>query len=85
MSEPLYLLTIGLPLATILLVFGMRYVAAVQQARARLANDEAYRKIAETATLAQSGCAASLTSIDATLADIKVRLTTVEKILKDVE
>lgn len=31
MSEHLYLLTIGLPLATILLVFGMRSFAAVQQ------------------------------------------------------
>jgi len=85
MSEPLYLLSIGLVLATILLVFGMRYVAAIQQARARLANDEAHRRIAETATLAQSGSAASLASIDARLADIKVRLTAVEKILKDVE
>lgn len=85
MSEPLYLLTIGLVLATILLVFGMRSVAAIQQARAGRANDEAYRKIAETATLAQSGSAASLASIDTTLADIKIRLTAVEKVLKDVE
>jgi hypothetical protein len=43
MSEHLYLLTISLLLGTILLVFGMRYFSAIQQAKARLANDDAYR------------------------------------------
>jgi len=37
MSEHVYFLTIGLPLATLLLIFGMKYHAAIQQARARLA------------------------------------------------
>ena len=46
MAVYLYLLTICLPLATVLLIFGMRYVSAVQQAKARLANDDAYRQIA---------------------------------------
>ena len=45
MSESLYLLSICLPLGAIVLVFGMRYFAATQQARARLANDEAYRQL----------------------------------------
>ncbi|MES2069085.1 MAG: hypothetical protein V4488_01965 [Pseudomonadota bacterium] len=85
MSEHIYLLTICLPLATILLVFGMRYFAAVQQARARLANDEAYRQIAAKAAAAQAETAAVLASIDARLADLNVRLTAVEKILKEVE
>jgi hypothetical protein len=38
MSEYLYLLTICLPLGTILLVFGMRYFSAVQQAKVRIAS-----------------------------------------------
>ncbi len=85
MSESRHLLTIGLVLGTILLTFGMRSVVMIRQARARLANDEAYRKIAETAPLAQSAGAASLASIDASLADITSRLIAVEKILKAVE
>jgi Tfp pilus assembly protein PilO len=84
MSEHLYLLSICLPLATILLVFGMRYFAAIQQARARLANDDAYRQIAERAAAAQSETAAALSSIQAALEDVRSRLTAVEKILKDV-
>jgi Tfp pilus assembly protein PilO len=84
MSEHLYLLSIGLPLVTILLVFGMRYFAAIQQAKARLANDDAYRQIAEKAAAAQSETAAALSSIQAALEDVRSRLTAVEKILKDV-
>ena len=85
MSETLYLLTICLPLATILLVFGMRYFSAVQQAKARLANDAAYRQIAAQAASAQADTALALSSIDATLADLKARVAAVEHILKAVE
>jgi Tfp pilus assembly protein PilO len=85
MSEHLYLLTICLPLATILLVFGMRYFSAVQQAKARLANDEGYRQIAAKAVAAQSENATALSSIQAALADVRNRLAAVEKILKEVE
>jgi len=85
MTELLYLLTLCLPLGTILLVFGMRYVSAIQQAKARLANDDAYRRIAETAANAQSDTAAALSSIEAALTDVRTRLVAVEKILKEVE
>jgi len=85
MTELLYLLTICLPLATILLVFGMRYFSAIQQAKARLANDDAYRRIAEKAATAQAETATALSAIQAALADVRNRLTAVEKILKDVE
>jgi Tfp pilus assembly protein PilO len=85
MSEHLYLLTICLVLGTILLVFGMRYFAALQQAKARLANGEAYRQIAEKAVAVQSENAASLSSIQEALADVRSRMAAVEKILKQVE
>lgn len=85
MSETIFLLTIALPLATVLLVFGMKYFSAVQQARARLANDEAYRRVAEQAATAQAASARALISIDATLSDLKTRLVQVEQILKQVE
>ncbi|MDB5480982.1 MAG: hypothetical protein JWO83_2035 [Caulobacteraceae bacterium] len=85
MSPSLYLISLCIPFGTILLVFGMRYFSAVQQAKARLANDDAYRRIAESAAAAQSETAAALSSIEATLADVRSRLAAVEKILKEVE
>lgn len=85
MSTPVYFVTICLLLGTVLAVFGMRYFSAIQQAKARLANDDAYRRIAETAAAAQSETAGSLAAIQATLADVGARLTAVEKILKEVE
>ena len=78
MAEHVYLLTLLLPLATVLIIFGMKYYAAVQQAKARLASDDAYRQVAEQAAAAQAETAAAL-------ADLKVRLTEIEKILKEVE
>jgi hypothetical protein len=85
MTTALYLLTLVLPLATILLVFGMRAISAVLQANARLANDDAYRRIAEAAASAQSETALALTAIQTALGDVRARLTAVEAILKQVE
>jgi Tfp pilus assembly protein PilO len=85
MSETIYLLTICLPLATIILVFGMRYWSAVQQAKARLANDQAYRDLAARAATAQSENAIALNAVNASLADLKTRIAALEKVLKEVE
>lgn len=84
MSEPLYVFSIILPFATILAVFGMKYLSAALQARSRAANDDAYRKLAADAVTAQSGNAASLSAIQSELAEIKTRMAAVEKILKEV-
>ena len=85
MSEPMYLFTICLPFGTILLVFGMRYYSLVQQARARMAQDGAYRQLAESAVTTGSGNATALSAIQTALADVRTRLTAIEKILKEVE
>ncbi len=85
MTTMLYLLTLVLPLATILIVFGVRSYAAVQQARARLANDDAYRQLAESASAAQSRIATSLAAVEANLSDVRTRMAAVETILKAVE
>ena len=77
MSTNVYLLTLFLPLATILLVFGMKYYAMVQQARARTARDDADRRLADE-TLAQ------LAAINAALARLDARMGAVEKVLKEV-
>ena len=84
MSTPLYLLSICLPLGAVVLVFGMRYVSVIVQAKSRLANDDAYRRIAEKAASAEAATATALTAIQASLADAATRLTAIEKILKDV-
>ena len=70
MSESLYLLSICLPLVTVLLIFGMRYIAQIQQAKAVAGGAEAKAK---------------LSAINTTLTDMNVRLMAIEKILKDVE
>ena len=85
MTAIFYLLTLVLPLATILIVFAMRYYAIVQQAKARLANDDAYRQLAESASATQSKIATSLAAMEASLSDVRTRMAAVETILKAVE
>jgi hypothetical protein len=85
MSEPLYLLSISLPLATILIVFGMKYFAAIRQAHARVLEENAYRSLAQKAVAVQSDAATSLSVLQSELSQINTRLTAVEKILKEVE
>ncbi len=71
MSESVYLLTICLPLATILIVFGMRYRALVLQARAQASGN--------------ADSAAALERIASALTGVQARLDGIEKILKQVE
>jgi len=85
MTTMLYLLTLVLPLATVLIVFGMRYYAIIQQARARQSNDDAYRQLAQCASAAQSQIVTSLTALDANVSDVRARMAAVETILKAVE
>ncbi|WP_075795440.1 hypothetical protein [Massilia putida] len=84
MSTTVYLLTICLPLATVLLVFGMKYFAMVQQARARTARDEADRRLADELARTQAETVAQLTAMNAALARLDARMGAVEKVLKEV-
>lgn len=84
MSESLYVFTICLPFVTILLVFGMRAVSSAVQAKARLANDDAYKLIAQKAAAAQSELAAAILAIQAAVTDIRQRISAIETVLKDV-
>ena len=61
MSATLYLTTICLPLVTLLAIFGMRYYAQIQQAKARLVSDAALAAI-ETRLAAIAEATRSLTS-----------------------
>ncbi len=85
MSEHIYLLSIGLVLGTILIIFGMKYFSAARQARSRVLSEDAYRELAEKAFAVQSENATSLSSMQTELSEINTRLAAVEKILKAVE
>ena len=83
--ESIALAAFFFPAVAAVLIFLMKYVSAVLQARVRLAQDEAYRDLAAKAITAQTETRVVLSSVEATLADIKSRLIAVEKILKEVE
>lgn len=85
MNENVFLAAFFFPAAAAVLVFFMKYVSAVLQARVRLAQDEAYREIAAKAAVAQTEVAAALSTFGGFLAEIQSRLAVVEKILTDVE
>lgn len=85
MSEYLYLLTLLLFFGTIALAFGMKYLAAIRQARSRVLIEDAYRDLAEKAVEAQSKSASSLIAIEAEIAQIKTRLATIDEVLRAVE
>lgn len=89
MSQDAFFAAFFFPAAAIVLVFFMKYVSGVLQARVRLAQDEAYRELAARAALAQSETAAAVAALSATLGtaldEIQSRLVTLEKILKEVE
>jgi hypothetical protein len=78
MTEQAFFAAFFFPAAAVVLVFFMKYVSVVLQARVRLGQDEAYRELATQATHAQAETAAALGQLQA-------RLAVVEKILKDVE
>ena len=83
MTSALYVFTI-LAFAAVL-IFTARSISQAITGRARIASDEAYRKLASDAVTAQSGNAATLSAIQSELADIKTRMASVETILKAVE
>jgi hypothetical protein len=85
MSENVFFAAFFFPAAAAVLVFFMKYVSEVLQARVRLGQDEAYRALATTAASAQTETAAALSALTTAVADIQARLNAVEKILKDVE
>ena len=85
MSENVYLTTIIIFFGTIITIFAIRYRSLNYQASARAANDDAYRKLAEKAAQAESATASALADLQATLAEVRLRVTTIEKVLKEVE
>lgn len=78
MSESNFFAAFFFPSLAAVLIFSMKYVAAIMEAKVRLKQDEAYRDIAAKAGAAQAETAAAL-------AEVVNRLAGLEKILKEVE
>lgn len=85
MSPTVYFISMGAMLGTIIIVFAIRFLQASAVASADAAHTDAYRKLASDAVTAQSANAATLSAIQSELAEIKTRMSSVEKILKAVE
>lgn len=78
MSDNAIFAALFFPSLAAVLIFAMKYLAVIMQAKARLAQDEAYRDLANRAVTAQTETAT-------TLADVQSRLVVLERILKEVE
>jgi hypothetical protein len=76
-NENIFFAAFFFPAAAAVLVFFMKYVSEILQARVRLGQDEAYRALAAQAAAAQTQTVSFLT-------DVKLRLAAIEKILTDV-
>jgi hypothetical protein len=58
---------------------------ATIESRARIAQEEAYRRLAEEATSVQNRTAAELSQLTEGMADLRVRVATIERVLREVE
>ncbi len=85
MNENIFYAAFFFPAAAAVLVFFMKYISEILQARVRLAQDEAYRALAAQTSAAQAQTGAALAGFGTALADIQSQLTAITKILKDVE
>jgi hypothetical protein len=85
MAEHVYLLTIILPLGTVLLIFTMKYWSGAVQARKSKTHEEAYRALSDKLAVSLNEHASSLSTLKSDVAKLSVSLAAIEKILKEVE
>ena len=85
MSENIFFAAFFFPSLAAVLIFAMKYLSVILQAKVRLAQDEAYRDLAGKATTAHTETAVAVSALNVTLVDVQSRLIALEKILKQVE
>ncbi len=85
MSDNAIFAALFFPSLAAVLIFAMKYLAVIMQAKARLAQDEAYRDLAAQAVTTQTETANNLSALGITIADVQSRLIVLERILKEVE
>jgi hypothetical protein len=78
MNDNIFFAAFFFPSIAAVLVFFMKYLSAIMQSRARLAQDGGYREIATTVAASQAEIAALLGAIQAQLAGIEKILSAVE-------
>jgi hypothetical protein len=78
MNENIFFAVSFFPSAAAVLIFSMKYLSAILQARVRRGQDDAYRDIAARVAASQAETASALAAIQSQLAAVM-------KILKDVE
>ena len=84
----LFVLGIMLIVAMVVMVLiwqGFRTQQATIESRAQIAHEEAYRRLAEEATSVQNRTAAELGQLTEGMADLRVRVATIERMLREVE
>lgn len=84
MDDNIVLALLFFPAVTTVLVFFMRYVSVVLQARVRARAEDSYRVLASQASASHNQMAAALSAFGTAIAEINARLASIEKILKDV-
>lgn len=85
MSENVFFAAFFFPCTAAVIIFALKYTSGIVQARARLAQDNAYQELARSMAAAQAETAASLAALSASVAQIQTRLSKLETILKEVE
>lgn len=85
MSENAIFAVFFFPAAAAVLIFFLKYIAEIKQAKIRLSQDEAYRDLAARAAEAQKETVQALAAQGAALADLQARMASLEKLLKEVE
>jgi hypothetical protein len=74
-----------LALATVVVVVVIRQVFSLAQTRMSSSAEESYRSLAEEAVAAQARAAEELESISATLADLQTRVSSMERMMREVD
>jgi hypothetical protein len=85
MSENSLFAAFFFPSLAAVIIFSMKYIAAILQVKFRLSQDEAYREIAVKTATAQAEMVEGFSSMQITLVEIQSKLAALEKILKEVE
>ncbi|BCH33727.1 hypothetical protein MesoLjLc_56570 [Mesorhizobium sp. L-8-10] len=73
-----------LTLATIIIVTVIIQLSATWRARAQLAREDEYKKLAEQATAASTSAAAAGHRLADDISEIKTRIASIEKLLREV-
>jgi Tfp pilus assembly protein PilO len=82
--DNVFLILSILSIIGVVVVVGMRSLSTVLQSRGTLATEEAHRELADKCAAAQTACAASLAAMQTDFAEMKSKLASIEKVLREV-